>query len=277
MDAHPFSIVISWRDRLELSRTIATMLEAAGGLGGEVAVVNFGGSREMLRTQLGVWAPQVEVIEVKHQQYFNKSRAQNIGAAHAKGDLLFFCDCDIVLDAPSVRQLAEQIMARPGTFGTLAGVRESEPNSRGGKHIVCFGYELMIRTADNRLLKIVDNEEDAIDGTRQAPGLLMVRRSDFLSINGYNSRLHGWGWEDQDIISRLTLGAGLARIQHGRAIHLSHDDAARISNYPITDRWESRDRMFRQALANYDNADFRGTYDLDVEQTESRHLTPNRN
>ncbi|MCA1567904.1 MAG: glycosyl transferase family 2 [Acidobacteria bacterium] len=266
------SIVVSWRDRAELNGAIDRLVETARVVGGDVTIVNFGGSHEFLREQLGGWASQVSVLEVGQQQYFNKSCAQNIGAAHTSGTLLFFCDCDIVLEPASVEHLAEQLMTRPGTFGTLAGVRESQPNSRGGKHIVCFGYELVIKTAHHRQLRIVDNEEDANDGTRQAPGLLMVRRSDFLTINGYNSRLHGWGWEDQDMISRLTLGAGLERILHGHAVHLSHDDAARIGNYPIANRWESRDRMFRQALANYDNADFQGTYNLDVQQISARQL-----
>ena len=68
------------------------------------------------------------------------------------------------------------------------------------------------------------------------------------------------------MISRLTLGVGLERASYGHAIHLSHDDGARVSNYSNTDRWESRDKMFRQALANYDNADFQGTYEFDVKQ-----------
>lgn len=260
------SIVVSWRDREELGLALPALLASSREVGGEVMVVNFGGSREMLDAQLGGRASAVGVLEVTGQRYFNKSCAQNLGAAHTAGDLLFFCDCDIVLDPAAVKHLAERLAARPGTFGTLAGVRESVTNSRGGKHIVCFGYELIIRTADQRQLRIVDNEEDAGDGSRQAPGLLMVRRSDFLSVNGYNSRLHGWGWEDQDMISRLTLGAGLERVVHGQAVHLSHDDSARVRYYPVADRWESRDRMFRQALANYDDANFKGTYDLDVKQ-----------
>lgn len=32
----------------------------------------------------------------------------------------------------------------------------------------------------------------------------------------------------------------------------------------MKDRWESRDRMFRAALAIYDGGDFRGTYRRDV-------------
>ncbi|HEX8561047.1 MAG TPA: galactosyltransferase-related protein [Pyrinomonadaceae bacterium] len=276
MGHQSLSIVVSWRDRAELGGALPGLLATAREVDGDVTVVNFGGSPEMLRAQLGERAPEVRVVEVRGQEYFNKSCAQNLGAAHTTGALLFFCDCDIVLEPGDVKHLAGLLTTRPGTFGTLAGVRESQTNSRGGKHIVRFGYELLIVTADGRRLSIVDNEEDANDGSRQAPGLLMARRADFLSVNGYNSKLHGWGWEDQDMISRLTLGAGLERVVHGHAVHLSHDDHARVSNYPVADRWESRDRMFRQALANYDEANFRGTYDLDVERIASQVVDAGR-
>jgi len=267
------SIVITWRDRKELGRALPALAKLARAVGGDVAVVNFGGSQEMLRAQLGGGTDDVSVVEVGEQQYFNKSCAQNLGASQTTHPLLLFSDCDTIIDRASAEHLIEQLRARPGTFATFARLRETEVNSRGGRHVVCFGYELRLRTADGRELRIVDNEEDAADGSRQAPGLLMVWRKDFLAVNGYNSRLHGWGWEDQDMISRLTLGAGRERIIYGDATHISHDDHARIGHYPpVANRWESRDRMFRQALANYDNADFQGTYDLDVQETPARKV-----
>jgi hypothetical protein len=274
------SIVVSWRDRTELGRALPGLVAAARAAGGEVVVVSFGGSREMLREQLGASAgvaAAVSVVEVTDEVYFNKAAAQNLGAAHSHHPVLFFCDCDIVVEPAVIARLAARVHGSPGVFATLAGVRESELNSRGGNHVVCFGYELRIKTADGRELRIVDNEEDAAEGTRQAPGLLLVKRPDFLAINGYNSRLHGWGWEDQDMISRLTLGAGLERIEEGHAIHLSHGDRDRIRAYPpVQDRWESRDRMFRQALASYDRADFRGTYDRDAVEKRARTIPGDR-
>lgn len=265
------SIVVSWRDREELATSLPGLIAAARSAGGDLTVVNYGGCPERLARQLvGRVGDAVSVVEVTGERYFNKARAQNLGAGHSSRPYLFFCDCDILLESDTLGGLLERLEAAPGHFATLAGVRESEVNSRGGRHVVRFGYELRIRTADGRDLKILDHEEDAENGTRQAPGLLLVRRSDFLAIGGYNSRLHGWGWEDQDMISRLTLGAGLTRIQQGTAIHLSHDDRARVQAYPLKDRWESRDRMFRQALANYDRADFQGTYTQDLHRVTAR-------
>jgi hypothetical protein len=264
------SIVVTWRDRVELREALPGLIASARAVGGDLTLVNFSGDVRLLASQLGDSARALQVVQISGQRYFNKACAQNLGAANTRQPLLFFCDCDIVLEPQVIQRLVGQLYERPGTFATLAGVRESQVNSRGGRHVVCFGYELRIRTADGRSLRIVDNEEDAEEGTRQAPGLLMVRREDFLRINGYNSRLHGWGWEDQDMISRLTLGAGLERISEGRAIHISHDDQARVGHYPISDRWESRDRMFRQALANYDRGDFQGTFEKDAAQVPAR-------
>ena len=268
------SIVVTWRDRIELGQALPSLVAIADEVESDVTIVNFGGSNELLKSQLGDYGHRVSVVQVDDQEYFNKSSAQNLGASQTTQPFIFFCDCDTIVDRITCISLLEQLDSRPGTFGTFAQLRETAVNSRGGRHVTCFGYELRINTADGRQLRIVDNEEGAEAGTRQAPGLLMVRREDFLNINGYNARLHGWGWEDQDMISRLTLGNGLERITYGSAIHISHDDHARIGHYPpVTNRWESRDRMFRQALANYDNANFKGTYDLDVQQIPARKIS----
>jgi len=259
------SIVISWCNRAELPRALPHLVEAARLVGGDVTVVNYGGDTTVLADLLRSSRDRLlRLVEVRGEQYFNKARAQNIGAASSTHPVLFFCDCDIVVDPGLIVELAHEVNDRADTFATLAGVTESEHNSRRAGNVVCFGYELNIRLANGRSLRIVDNEEDVEQGTRQAPGLLLVRRCDFARIDGYNGQLHGWGWEDQDMISRLTLGAGLRRVTRGIVTHLSHGDLERTAYYPpVRDRWESRDRMFRQALANYDNDRFLGTYSAD--------------
>jgi hypothetical protein len=228
----------------------------------------------MLAGQIEGFEARVRIVDVPGQRYFHKARAQNLGAARTRQELLFFCDADIILEPETLSALVGKLLERPNSFATLAGVRETEPNARGGNHVVCFGYELRIRVANGRELKIVDHEEDVEDGTRNAPGLLLVRRKHFIEIEGYNSELHGWGWEDQDMIGRLTLGAGLERTLFGHALHVSHEDTLRIANYPVSNRWESRDKMFRQALANYDRGNFMGTYSADVRRVPATLILP---
>jgi len=263
--ANMLSIVISWRDRAELAVALPSMIAAADRRAASLHIVNYGGDAAALRRQIAGYASRVVVVDVPIEGYFNKSRANNMGAAAVPGDLLFFCDCDIVLDE-SADALFDAVEAGSNRFGTIAGVRESSTNARAANNLVCFGYTLHLRIRNGRTLNIIDNEEDAEDGTRQAPGLLCVRRADFERIDGYNGAFEGWGWEDQDMIARLTLGAGLERVQHGIVTHLSHDDAARTQYHPpqLANRWESRDRMFRQALANYDADRFMGSYRADA-------------
>jgi hypothetical protein len=256
------SIIVSWRDRVQLGVALPSLVATAQRVGGEVAIVDYGGDSDLLRTQLT--ATPVRVVRVHGETYFNKARAQNIGAASTSQPVLFFCDCDIIVEPESVAALAADVARSPGHFATIAGVVESVRNARRAGNLVRFGYQLDLRLMNGRALQIIDHEEDAETGARQAPGLLMVRRPDFTSVQGYNGRLHGWGWEDQDMIARLTLGAGLTRIQRCTVTHLSHGDHERMAHYPqATSRWESRDRMFRQALAFYDAGDLLGTFEVD--------------
>src|SRR3954447_26295901 len=92
------SIVVSWRDRVELGQALPGLLDSAQALGGDVTVVNYSGSRELLAAQLTGRGGEARVVEVVDERYFNKSRAQNLGAAHSQQPLLFFCDCDILVE-----------------------------------------------------------------------------------------------------------------------------------------------------------------------------------
>jgi hypothetical protein len=258
------SIIITWHNRAELEQTLPAFIKCQEQLNCEIITVNYGGNRNDYNRILSSTTGVVSTVEVDQCTYFNKAKANNIGAFHASHPLLFFCDCDILLDSNVLLDLINNVQQSLRSFGTLAGIKETSINTREGGFVVCFGYELFIKTKQGRKVRIIDNEEDIQKGTRQAPGLLLCKRDDFLYINGYNSELDGWGWEDQDIICRLTLGAGLNRIIQGQAIHISHDELSRTQAYPITNRWESRDRMFRRALANYDKGNFSGTYQRDV-------------
>ena len=46
MDNPLLSIIVSWRDRAELSGTLPELIAAARAVGGDVTIVNFGGSPE---------------------------------------------------------------------------------------------------------------------------------------------------------------------------------------------------------------------------------------
>lgn len=263
------SIIVPWCDRKEILEAVPRFLSCVDALGGEVLIVNYSGDQAFLDNHLP-YHQRLRVIQTEQKMYFNKSAAQNIGAAHSAYDVLFFCDCDILIKNSIVQEIVEHLVSAEEMFATVAGVKETTINARGAGHITRFGYTLRLKTSDGANLEIIDNEEDGDDGTRQAPGLLFLNKKHFFAVNGYNSQLLGWGWEDQDMIARLSLGARLQRYTHGILSHISHGDSSRMARYPeFSSRWESRDRMFRQALANYDQANFRGTYSHDIKNIES--------
>lgn len=257
------SIIVPWRNRQELVEALPSLARAIREVGGNLLLVNFGGDVAQLnRIRSTCFAP-LRVVDVHDQPYFNKGRAANLGAVVSESPYIFVCDCDIVLPSGLLGDLLKSVSTQSHCFATLRNVKETAGYWRASQHVQCYGYHLHIRTRDGRCVRIVENERDAQTGTRQAPGLLLIRRSHFLQIRGYNGNLHGWGWQDQDMICRLSLGLGLERIELGTAAHISHDDLARVENYPITNRWESRARMFGQALENYDKALFFGTLNED--------------
>lgn len=262
------SIIISWRDRPEIKQSIENMIHVVNKLNGELILVNYGGNIDYL-IELKKGNKYIKIINYPINSYFHKTKAQNLGAYFASHEILFFCDCDILLEESYLKNIVELLIKNNKCFATLLGVKETIPNSREAKNVIEFGYELHVKIANGNSLTIIDNEENAISGTRQAPGLLLVSKKNFLEINGYNGRLNGWGWEDQDMISRLTLGLGLAREKEGIAFHISHNNESRTKHYPIQDQWESRDKMFRQALNFYDENDFKGTFDIDTKNIES--------
>ena len=258
------SIIIPWCDRAELKMALPSILENIQGLDADITIVNLGGDKENLKQQTLV-SSDINIINISKIPNFNKSIAQNIGAKYTTKPYIFFCDCDIIFPTGLIKELLDLLRKDSNSFLTVAQVKETEVNSRNAKNITSISYNLELKIKDGTTICIKDSEENSLDGIRNAPGLLMVKRSDFEKINGFNSEFDGWGWEDQDVICRLVLYAKLKYLTFGMASHISHNDNVRMKLYTqkYNNRWHSRDVMFRKALNNYDEENFMGTYKQD--------------
>lgn len=66
-------------------------------------------------------------------------------------------------------------------------------------------------------------------------GFSFFKKEDALKINGYNEKIRGWGWDDEDFYRRLEK-LGLERVVimniEEFLYHIPHDDALRTANYP---------------------------------------------
>jgi glycosyltransferase involved in cell wall biosynthesis len=255
------SIIIPWCDRPELATTLRENCAELHKPGLEVLVVNCGGDRSVLGPALAQSGlPSLRLVSVPHGK-FNKSLALNMGAHHAAGTVLFFLDADILLPQGTLTVIRSALYER--SFVTVERVIESEPTGHGeGSYLQEIAYKLDLTLVTGRTVTLETNRVRFTDGSRGAPGLILLRRSDFLGVNGMNSELEAWGWEDLDLVARLELGAELRRLKAGAVTHLTHGDSARVTGE--AGRGASERLNFARCLANYLAGNVFGTYREDL-------------
>lgn len=255
------SVIVPWRNRPELTVSLAHNLPHLAPLEAEVVVANCGGDPILLDEALaGLASPAVRVVEIPAPR-FNKGLALNLGVRAARAGRLFFLDTDVLLDAAFLPRALVRLDGR--SFVTVRRVAEAHHSPAAevpGLAEIAWSVELVAR--GGRKARVETNRVRFRDGSRGGPGLILLEREHFLAVDGMNSDLEGWGWEDLDLMARLQLALGLKRRTEGRAIHLTHGDEVR--DLAGRSRGASEQANFAQCLANYRLGHYAGTYGDDV-------------
>lgn len=262
MSAAPrLSVIIPWCDRAELLRTLTDNAAIFERHEVEVVVVNCAGDEQWLGDALGRLTVPVTRVDVPADG-FNKALALNLGVYAARGEHLFFLDCDVILDADFLDEALGRLAG--GEFVTIERVVESKPPESSpspAEGVQGIANAIGLVTPQGDTVWIETNRVRFDDGSRSGPGLIVLRRDHFEAVDGMNSDLLGWGWEDLDLVARLQL-SGLARRRAlGQVVHLSHGNAKRAGG----DTAETEHDNFSVCLANYRLGYHRGTYADDVE------------
>jgi hypothetical protein len=266
------SVVIPWCNRDEVCRTLLHNCNAFQETCAEVVIVNCGGDVQRLRRALAhAEIGTLRLIDLPRPR-FNKSLAINIGVYASRSPRLFVLDTDICLHNNLIVEAVSHLEGQ--SFVTVRKVYESEPKSGWGGDI----RDTFIRSITNSniiQLSFVDgtsidirSREDAFDGSRSGNGLIFANTEHLIAIGGYNSELEGWGWEDDDIQLRLRKVLGLAHIEVGEVLHLSHGDEVRALFG--ASRRSSDAANFGLACRRYSRSDFCGTYLIDVSAWKER-------
>jgi predicted glycosyltransferase involved in capsule biosynthesis len=176
----------------------------------------------------------LKYIFIKDQPYFNKSIALNIATCYSTAEILLFCDADILLEKKFIMDGCKKLSTSESVFLTPEYVVESDTQER-----------------------------------RPAPGICMLHRNNFLTVNGYSSEYKGWGMEDIDFIQRLS-NAGIDRSLLSSGIHLSHPNEVRTQHYHSNSIDEMR--VKNRALFNkkVEEKMLSGTLSLDIANTKHR-------
>jgi glycosyltransferase involved in cell wall biosynthesis len=281
-DPPALSVLIPWCDRDELQLTLAANAPALGAFGAEILVINCGGDRERLhRLIAAAEATPVRQLDISAPR-FNKAMALNVGLAHSRSDTIFVLDADVALLGDILAEA--KAITENRSFVTMQWVYESEPatplamrqsglannfSSLTNNFVASLvnSHNLELHFRDGTVLNHQLTRQDALGNKRAGPGLLFAAKRDLLEIQGFNSELQGWGWEDDDVLVRLQHVSGLRRVQKGEALHLTHGDDRRALRGP---RHQSDQVNFMKCCRNYNNGIFTGSYSADIAYAASR-------
>ncbi len=266
------SVIIPWSNRPDLQNALAGNESWLRSQSVEIIIVNCAGDRSTLERILHEksFAPMTHV-ELPAPR-FNRSLALNIGLYVSTAPTVFILDADIILQCDPLADLLPLVNAE--TYVAMEQVSESEPPSpwwKGAEPLessVSFIRSIKeTRTfefgwTDGTTTSITEFASNHCTGCRAITGLIMVDRDQLRAINGYNSSLELWGWEDNDVELRLAKAFSLNRLASGRAIHLSHSDTLRALGEKTVaqSNWDNLVAVCRQ----YSQGNFHGTYSSDV-------------
>ena len=250
------SVIVPWCDRAELEETLTANAPIFERHDVEVVVVNCAGDEAQLSAILKRVPRAVTRVDVPADG-FNKSLALNLGVDAARGDALFFLDCDVVFRDDFLADALAELDA--GNFVTVARVFESAARSANlpdADGLDALANAVGLQTAGGKTVWIETNRVRFTDGSRSGPGLILLRREHFVAVDGMNSDLVGWGWEDLDLVARLQLQGVATRRELGSVVHLSHGGRGATSETEVDN--------FSVCLANYRLGYWNGTYADDV-------------
>jgi glycosyltransferase involved in cell wall biosynthesis len=250
-----FSIITTSKGRLEhLKRSLPAMLAQPDC---EIVVVDYScpeGTADFVRAEF----PEAVIVTVEGEKYFSNWKARNAGAAVATGDILIFCDADIVLADGAVDWIAKNLprkaFAHSGQFGANHDQARASPLA-----------------------------------TNQLKGFQAIPATAFRKLGGYDEMLEGYAaGGDTDLHDRLR-AAGLKPFALDPATIvgqiLEHSDEARFTHHrdPLAVSYAAAllyraAKLYLQRLANQPDLPVETRRKLyDVARTTAQQLKPPNN
>jgi len=166
---------------------------------------------------------------IKNDCEVHKSFCYNRGAKLATREIFVFLDVDVILDTRLLFETISEAIER-GSLECLIGYNGIAiycNTSAEQEFLKSLDIEdLYSKINDLPLKTMAQNQFATVGNTQAVGGCLCMTRESFKKINGFNPLFKGWGYEDNEIISRankLGLQVCKSSIANNYLFHLQHE------------------------------------------------------
>lgn len=174
-----------------------------------------------------------KIIHFLNNDEYNKCEGYNIGAKHSETDILIFLDIDIIVDCNHLLKSINKMDELNQLNCLLIGYNGVAIylNDAGEKEFLqsLDLNDLYNKTISLQLTTNNRNEYALVGNTQAVGGCLVMSKTTFNTIHGFNPSFVGWGYEDNEIISRariLQVDVYKSNIVNHFLFHLPHETVA---------------------------------------------------
>ena len=212
------SVIVPIYNRLEHFRALFICLLRQNRQIDELIITDDGSSQQIL-DYIADLIPKA-FFKIKHiyqeDKGFRKTRALNNGVINSEGELLVFCDQDLIFGEEYIEYMEKNIKKGCFLLCRPISVNEEEKDIILKKIELSNKYEELLKPLPKDYLESV-NKTLKTDRKRRILNILKlskrgiklvgmsyaVMKSDYLKVNGYDENYNGWGEEDDDFGNRL--------------------------------------------------------------------------
>lgn len=233
------SVIVPIYNRLEHLRALFLCLLKQKKQPDELIITDDGSSQKVLDF-IGDLIPKAQ-FKVKHiyqeDKGFRKTRALNNGVRNSIGDLLIFCDQDLIFGEEYIETIAKNIKNDIFLMGRAHHITEAEKSIILSDINKIATYNEIVQKIPSKYIETIKKmlKEDrkrrllktfklAKRGIRLVGMSYALMKDSYVKVNGYDENYIGWGQEDDDFGNRLTVAGinGKELVTKNIQLHLWH-------------------------------------------------------
>ena len=233
------SVIVPVYNRLEHLRALFLCLLRQKKQADELIITDDGSSQKVLDF-IGDLIPEAK-FKVKHiyqeDKGFRKTRALNNAVRNSSGDLLIFCDQDLIFGEEYVETIAGNIKENIFLMGRAHTLKREEKDFVLENIEKINSYEEIVKNLPDSYIPTIKkmlNEDKrrrllktfklAKRGIKLVGMSYALMKNAYIKVNGYDENYIGWGQEDDDFGNRLTVAGinGKELVTKNIQLHLWH-------------------------------------------------------